>query len=77
MPDQTIIASNPVKQLLKNNQFAVGTMVVEIRQPVVLQLLANAGFEAVATRDDWHATDARLKSWWKNQEESFGGGNQS
>lgn len=47
MPDQTIIASNPVKQLLKNNQFAVGTMVVEIRQPMVMQLLANAGFDFI------------------------------
>ena len=45
MPDQTIIASNPLKQLLKTNQFAVGTMVAEIRQPVVMQLLANAGFD--------------------------------
>jgi 2-dehydro-3-deoxyglucarate aldolase/4-hydroxy-2-oxoheptanedioate aldolase len=46
MPE-SIITSNKIKQALKNGQSVVGTMVVEIRQPAVMQLLANAGFDFV------------------------------
>ncbi len=43
----SIIASNPMKQALQDGQSLVGTMVSEIRQPVVMQLLKNAGFDFV------------------------------
>ena len=46
MPD-SIIEHNRMKQALQNGQSVVGTMVVEIRQPAVMQLLANAGFDFV------------------------------
>ena len=46
MPD-SIIEQNRIKQALQNGQSVVGTMVVEIRQPAVMQLLANAGFDFV------------------------------
>ena len=41
----SIIAPNKIKQALQNGQSVVGTMVVEFRQPAVVQLLANAGFD--------------------------------
>lgn len=41
----SIISTNLTKHALKNGFSVVGTMVCEIRQPVVAQLLANAGFD--------------------------------
>ena len=43
----SIIPPNRAKQALQAGQSVVGTMVVEIRQPAVMQLLANAGFDFV------------------------------
>lgn len=43
----SIIASNRLKQALQNGQSLVGTMLSELRQPSVMQLLANAGFDFV------------------------------
>ena len=42
-----MINPNRLKQTLQHNQTAIGTMVAEIRQPVIMQLLANAGFNFV------------------------------
>jgi 2-keto-3-deoxy-L-rhamnonate aldolase RhmA len=47
MSDNSIIAPNRIKRALKGGQSVVGTMVVEFRQPSVMQLLANAGFDFV------------------------------
>jgi len=44
---QSVIAPNQMKQALKAGQSVVGTMICEIRQPSVLQLLKNAGFDFV------------------------------
>ena len=44
---QSIISPNRAKKALREGQSVVGTMVVEIRQPSVMQLLANAGFDFV------------------------------
>jgi 2-keto-3-deoxy-L-rhamnonate aldolase RhmA len=41
----SIITENRVKRALRDGKFVVGTMVVEIRQPAVMQLLKNAGFD--------------------------------
>lgn len=41
----SIIPPNRLKQALQQGQPAIGTMVAEIRQPAVMQLLANAGFD--------------------------------
>lgn len=43
----SIIATNQMKKMLEQGKSVVGTMVVEIRQPSVMQLLANAGFDFV------------------------------
>lgn len=43
----SIIPPNRIKQALQAGQAVAGTMVVEIRQPAVMQLLANAGFDFV------------------------------
>lgn len=43
----SIIPPNRIKQALQAGQTVAGTMVVEIRQPAVMQLLANAGFDFV------------------------------
>ncbi len=43
----SIIAPNQVKVALDAGQSVVGTMVSEIRQPAVMQLLKNAGFDFV------------------------------
>lgn len=43
----SIIATNRMKQMLKEGQSVVGTMVVEIRQPAVMQLLKNAGYDFI------------------------------
>lgn len=40
-----IITPNKIKQALAAGQSVVGTMVVEFRQPSVMQLLANAGYD--------------------------------
>ncbi len=42
-----ITATNLMKQALQQGKSVVGTMVCEIRQPAVMQLLANAGFDFV------------------------------
>jgi 2-dehydro-3-deoxyglucarate aldolase/4-hydroxy-2-oxoheptanedioate aldolase len=47
MSDNSIIAPNRIKRALQNGQSVVGTMVAEMRQPAVVQLLANAGFDFV------------------------------
>lgn len=43
----SIIAPNQLKQILQNGQPAIGLMVVEIHQPSIMQVLANAGFQFV------------------------------
>ncbi|MCB0195602.1 MAG: aldolase [Anaerolineae bacterium] len=52
MPN-SIITPNLMKQALQNGQSVIGTMVAEIRQPSVMQLLKNAGFD-VAIIDNEH-----------------------
>jgi 2-keto-3-deoxy-L-rhamnonate aldolase RhmA len=47
MSNDSIVAPNRAKQALLAGQPVVGTMIVEIRQPAVMQLLANAGFDFV------------------------------
>ncbi len=44
---QSIISVNRARQALEAGQVVKGTMLVEIRQPAVMQLLANAGFDFV------------------------------
>jgi 2-keto-3-deoxy-L-rhamnonate aldolase RhmA len=43
----SLIPQNTCKRKLKSGASVVGTFVVEIRQPAVMQLLANAGFDFV------------------------------
>jgi len=43
----SVISPNQVKQALRNGKSVVGTMVAEVRQPSVMQLLRNAGFDYV------------------------------
>ena len=43
----SIFPTNRTKQALRNGQAVVGTMLAEIRQPSVMQLLVNAGFDFV------------------------------
>lgn len=43
----SIVPLNRLKHALRQGQTAVGLILVEIRQPSVMQLLANAGFEFV------------------------------
>ena len=40
----SIIAPNPLRQALRAGNTVLGTMVAEIRQPAIMQLLAIAGF---------------------------------
>ena len=47
MTDNSIIPPNRLKQTIKAGKPAVGTMLSEIRQPAVIQLLVNAGFDFV------------------------------
>ncbi len=47
MSNNSIIAPNRIKHALRDGQSVVGTMLAEIRQPAVIQLLANAGFDFV------------------------------
>lgn len=42
-----IIPSNDLKMKLREGRSCIGTMVVEMRQPSVMQMLANAGFDFV------------------------------
>lgn len=44
---EPIIAPTRIKHALRNGQSVIGTMVAEIRQPAIIQLLANAGFDFV------------------------------
>ena len=45
MSNNSIIAPNLTRRALRAGQTAIGTMTVEFRQPSVMQLLANAGFD--------------------------------
>lgn len=47
MTTNSIIAPNSIKRALQAGQAVIGTMVTEVRQPSVMQLLANAGFDFV------------------------------
>ncbi|MDX1521573.1 MAG: aldolase/citrate lyase family protein [Anaerolineae bacterium] len=47
MPNQSIVVPNKMKQALRDGQPQIGTMISEIRQAAVVQLLANAGFDFV------------------------------
>jgi 2-keto-3-deoxy-L-rhamnonate aldolase RhmA len=47
MTIEPIIPPNRLKRALQAGRSLVGTFVVEFRQPVVMQLLANAGFDFV------------------------------
>jgi len=50
-----IIAPNRLKRTLREGKTAIGTMLVEIRQPSVMQMLANAGLDFVII-DNEHGT---------------------
>ena len=43
----SIIATNRIKQALQAGRSVIGTMLVEMRQPSIMQLLVNAGFDFV------------------------------
>jgi 2-dehydro-3-deoxyglucarate aldolase/4-hydroxy-2-oxoheptanedioate aldolase len=45
MSSNSLIPINRIKHALRDGQAVIGTMIVEFRQPSVVQLLANAGFE--------------------------------
>ncbi len=47
MTSEPIIPPNRLKRALQAGRSLVGTFVVEIRQPAIMQLLANAGFDFV------------------------------
>lgn len=47
MSNNSPIPPNRIKQALREGKSVVGTMIAEIRQPAVVQLLANAGFDFV------------------------------
>lgn len=51
----TIIPSNRLKRILREGKSAIGTMVVEIRQPSIMQMVANAGLDFVII-DNEHGT---------------------
>ena len=42
-----VIAPNRTKQLLKDGKVVLGTMIAEIRQPAIMQLMVNGGFDYV------------------------------
>ncbi len=46
MPD-SIVPSTRIREKLAQGQLVIGTMLVEIRQPSVMTMLANAGFDFV------------------------------
>jgi 2-dehydro-3-deoxyglucarate aldolase/4-hydroxy-2-oxoheptanedioate aldolase len=43
----SLVPQNRLKRLLREGKSAIGTMLVEIRQPSVMQMLANAGLDFV------------------------------
>ena len=43
----SIIPANRLKKILREGKSAIGTMIVEIRQPSVMQVMANAGLDFV------------------------------
>jgi len=43
----SIIPENRLKKILREGKSAIGTMIVEIRQPSVMQVMANAGLDFV------------------------------
>jgi 2-keto-3-deoxy-L-rhamnonate aldolase RhmA len=43
----SIVPQNRLKHLLREGKSAIGTMLVEVRQPSVMQVLANAGLDFV------------------------------
>lgn len=43
----SVIPRNRIKQALQEGQPVIGTMIVELRQPAVVQWLANAGFDFI------------------------------
>ena len=43
----SVITPNRLKQLLQTGGTAVGLIVLELRQPSIMQVLANAGFQFV------------------------------
>jgi 2-dehydro-3-deoxyglucarate aldolase/4-hydroxy-2-oxoheptanedioate aldolase len=45
MSNPTLIPINRIKHALREGKSVIGTMVIEFRQPSVMQLLANAGFD--------------------------------
>ena len=51
----SIIPPNRLKRALREGKSAIGTMVVEIRQPSVMQMMANAGLDFVII-DNEHGT---------------------
>lgn len=51
----SIIPSNRLKRVLREGKSAIGTMIVEIRQPSVMQMVSNAGLDFVII-DNEHGT---------------------
>lgn len=47
MSNNSIIPPNRIKHALQEGRSVIGTMIAELRQPSVVQLLANAGFDFV------------------------------
>jgi len=43
--ESSVIPQNRLKTALRDGRCAIGTMIVEFRQPSLMQLLANAGFD--------------------------------
>ena len=43
----SIIPENRLKKQLREGKSVIGTMLVEIRQPSIMQVLANAGLDFV------------------------------
>jgi len=52
---QSIVPSNRLKKVLREGKSAIGTMIVEIRQPSVMQMMSNAGLDFVII-DNEHGT---------------------
>lgn len=44
---ESIIASNPIRAALNEGRTVLGTMIAEIRQPAIMQLIGLAGFDFV------------------------------
>jgi 2-keto-3-deoxy-L-rhamnonate aldolase RhmA len=43
----SIVPRNPLRSKLADGGLAVGTMLVEVRQPSIMRILANGGFDFV------------------------------